>query len=222
MKSSHKNSPLSNVFSGFALALVAVVGFFTVGTMLPKQQSQEAVLGASSHTSTVTTVVNGVKYRCQRTDCEKVENISWTNQNALDDSQGDVCESKKDSSGKNVCYWATGHFTTHQCNVDTSVYRNKKYKGTTTPGGINQAISGRDENIVYYNCIKIVPPTPSPTKMATPTPYKCYVGYGKACGYGKCNYAGQGTAYCQGSFKCISGKCSFPATPTPRKPSNVR
>lgn len=221
MKSSHKNSPLSNVFSGFALALVAVVGFFTVGTMLPKQQSQEAVLGASSHTSTVVRTFNGDKYLCRKTECDKVANGggAWSDDTDEDANNGPKCRSVKDSNQKSVCYWDNPIFTAAQCNVDKSVYRNRG----TDRGALNLYFSEDAENNVYYNCVKAKNTkllTPSPTKMATPTPYKCYVGYGKACGYGKCNYAGQGTAYCQGSFKCISGKCSFPATPTPRKPSN--
>ena len=198
MKSSHKNSPLPNVFSGFALALVAVVGFFTVGTMLPKQQSQEAVLGASSPTSNVVRSFNGDKYLCRKTECDKVANGGGALSDDTDEdaNNGPKCRSVKDSNQKSVCYWDNPIFTAAQCNVDKSVYRNRG----TDRGALNLYFSEDAENNVYYNCRKLISPTP--TRIPTPTAVAgCTKGWGQLCGEKTCSYGGKG--FCASPYVCV-------------------
>ena len=174
MKSSGRKVVASRFVTFVGLTLALALGFTVVnqGNFATKGK-QESVLGTlSSHTTNVTKSLNGVNYQCQRTDCDSVENMSAWEQNALNKSQGDTCEAVTDRTGKNVCYWNTDYFTTHQCNVDKTTYRNQ----STDNGALNLYFSGGSENVVYYNCTKIaltptrVPPTAIPTKRPTPTP----------------------------------------------------
>ncbi len=193
MKSSHKNSPLSNVFSGFALALVAVVGFFTVGTMLPKQQSQEAVLGTTTGGYDATFSIGNNNYVCKTAFCGE-RRLSST-----------VCLSLKDSNGQSTCKWnsvASASANTTKCTASTAY----KY-GTSTKAYIYRALlkkwPGVNANNVPYNCLKI---TGNPT---------CTVGLGKACGIAACS--NHGTAMCAKGLACYGLRCvktsSIPGSP---------
>jgi len=227
MKSSKRRSStsLGGKLAGLALVLSVLLLVFKQTGYKMKAPDGENVLGTSSNQTTrVTRTMNGVKYTCARTNCDKVKNISvWEQDRGNDKSQGKVCKSVRDNKGNSICNWTTGYFSTHQCNVEKSIYRNKKFKGNaSTPGGLNQAFTEDSENIVYYNCAKI-PTIPTPTRSKPkptplPTSYTCKVGYGRPCGYGKCDYFGNGTAICTASTKCVSGKCVFKSstTPTPK------
>lgn len=175
MKSSKRGvSPM--YFVGLGVSLVFLFTVSNQAGYKVKVVDEEKVLGTSSATTTAKKNINGVTYLCKKTNCDAVDKIKSYEQNALVKSQGDLCKSVKDKDGKSVCYWNTDYFTTHQCNVDKSVYRNKDYKNNlSTAGGLNQALSGTSENIVYYDCTTVTPtsiPTKTPTRrqVATPTP----------------------------------------------------
>ena len=175
MKSS-KRGTSPKYFLGLAVSLVFLFTVFSQSGYKMLVVDEDKVLGTSSATTTAKKNFNGVTYLCKKTNCDSVSKISSFDQNVLVKSQGDLCKSVKDRDGKSVCYWNTDYFTTHQCNVDKSVYRNKDYKNNlSTVGGLNQALSGTSENIVYYDCTTVTPtlrPTKTPTRrqVSTPTP----------------------------------------------------
>ncbi len=239
MKSSHKNSPLSGAFSVFAVGLVAIIGFFTLGSSLPKQNTQEQVLGVSSHTAKVTRTFHGDKYVCNKPECDKVANGggALSDDTDADMGNGPKCRSVKDSKKTSVCYWDNPILTAAQCNVDKSVYRNRG----TDKGALNLYFSEDPENNVYYDCAKITPaptkkPSPTPTRRPSPTPtVACARSYGQSCGASVSSKANCRDGYvgCLSGLKCIKHvgqskyTCQKPviiATPTPTKraPSNVR
>lgn len=222
MKSSDHKTTASQFVTFVGLTFALALGFFVVnqGTYTAKGES-EKVLGTSTSAVTSTTqTLNGVKYSCQRVNCDMVERSGTFSK----DSDGDVCKSVSDSAGRNTCYWTQPELpgiNTPQCDVNKTNYRNKN----TTYGALNLSIvksaSEDSENIAYYNCKKILPtPTPTPVKTCTVVGNKCcslYLGGTKGTIY-----------YCNNNLQCSDqwggATCQKrTVTPTPtRKPTDPK
>lgn len=232
MKSSKRGvSPM--YFIGLATSLVFLFTVSSQSGYKVRVVDEENVLGTSTpHTTTVTRTMNSVGYICKRTDCDKVANGGglFGDDDDADSNNGNNCRAVKDSSNKSVCYWSNPTWTAAQCNVETSVYRNRG----TDKGAQNLYFSENGENVVYYNCVKIVP-TPKPTSkpMPTPTP-ACQQSYTRITG--KCKKNGTQLGACSNGVNkwgnCNTGLickktgssylCMLKPTPATKAPSNVR
>lgn len=156
MKSSHKNAPLSGVFSVFAVGLVAIVGFFTIGSSLPRQQTQEEVLGTTVSRVSVASFPLGNKYyKCKAIVCNDKYNVKGSA----------TCTPFKDNSGQSVCKW----LNTSKAKEGICLASDAYSKGTSTKARIYQQFSKTHNpnaqwmNQVVYNCVLL---TPTPTKKA--------------------------------------------------------